>query len=69
MRPVIGRDCLSGGTVDPIANKFDPHLILRDFDWGATSFLPDGRVLREWQIYAQDKDIETAPGVKFAAWT
>jgi FtsP/CotA-like multicopper oxidase with cupredoxin domain len=28
-----------------------------------------GRTLREWQIVAQDKEIEVAPGVKYAAWT
>ena len=26
-------------------------------------------MLREWELVAQDKEIEVAPGVKFAAWT
>jgi FtsP/CotA-like multicopper oxidase with cupredoxin domain len=58
-----------GRTVDHAANGFDPHEILRDFDWGTTRRLPTGRVLREWEIVALDKEIEVAPGVKFPAWT
>ncbi len=58
-----------GATVDHAANGFDPTAILRDFDWGTTSRLPDGRVLREYELYAADKEIEVAPGVRFAAWT
>jgi manganese oxidase len=58
-----------GRTVDHRANGFDPHAVLRDFDAGKTSRLPSGQVLREWELYAQDKGIEIAPGVKFQAWT
>jgi FtsP/CotA-like multicopper oxidase with cupredoxin domain len=58
-----------GGLVDPGVNGFDPTLILRDFDEGTTTRLPGGRMLREWSIVAIDKEIEVAPGVKFAAWT
>jgi FtsP/CotA-like multicopper oxidase with cupredoxin domain len=43
--------------------------MLRDFDGGRTSTLPDGRTLREWSISATDKDIEVAPGATFPAWT
>jgi len=56
-------------TVDPEVNGFDPSEIVRDFDSGRTSRLPDGRTLREWDLAAVDKEIEVAPGVKFAAWT
>ena len=56
-------------TVDHRANGFDPHAILRDFDEGKTRRLPSGRGLREWELYAVDKEIEIVPGVKFAAWT
>jgi FtsP/CotA-like multicopper oxidase with cupredoxin domain len=56
-------------TVDPRVNGFDPSLVVRDFDEGATRRLADGRVLREWQLVAQDREIEVAPGVAFAAWT
>lgn len=57
------------GSVDHRANGFDPHEVLRDFDWGTTRRLPSGRVLREWEVVAVDKEIEVAPGVRFAAWT
>ena len=59
----------SGQTVDHAANGFDPHELLRDFDWGTTRRLAAGRVLREWDADAIDKEIEVTPGVKFAAWT
>jgi FtsP/CotA-like multicopper oxidase with cupredoxin domain len=58
-----------GGDVDHVANGFDPHEIVRDFDWGKTSKLADGRTLREWTIAAGEHEIELAPGVKFAAWS
>ena len=49
---------------DARANGFDPHEIVRDFDEGT---LRGG--VREWDIVAQDREIEVAPGVKYAAWT
>ena len=58
-----------GGEVDHRANGFDPHLILRDFDAGKVSRLPNGRTLREWTIAAAEQEIEVAPGVRFAAWS
>jgi FtsP/CotA-like multicopper oxidase with cupredoxin domain len=30
---------------------------------------PDGTMLREYEIYATDRDVEIAPGVFFPAWT
>ncbi len=51
------------GMVDPAANGFDPQTILRDFDEGVVS----GGV-REWELVADEKEIEVAPGVKYAAW-
>ena len=30
---------------------------------------PDGTLLREYEIFAVDREIEIAPGVKFPAWT
>ncbi len=51
------------GTVDPKANGFDPQEILRDFD--------EGRVVngvREWELVAEEKTIEVAPGVHYDAW-
>ena len=58
-----------GGSVDNKANGFDPGLIVRDFDGGKVSTMDDGRTLREWHLIAVDKEIEIAPGVKYAAWT
>jgi FtsP/CotA-like multicopper oxidase with cupredoxin domain len=59
----------AGGTVDHRANGFNPTEILRDFEHGKTRRLASGRVLREFELVAADKEIEVAPGVKFAAWT
>jgi FtsP/CotA-like multicopper oxidase with cupredoxin domain len=64
-----GHMAFHGGVVDPRANGFDPHETLRSFDWGTTRRLASGRVLREWEIYAAEQEIEVAPGVKFQAWT
>ena len=61
-----GHASFRGGTV---ANRFDPHEVLRDFDYGKTSRLPNGRTLREWELVASDLEVEVAPGVKFPAWT
>ena len=58
-----------GGEVDHKANGFDPHAIVRDFDYGTTSRMSDGRTLREWTIAAAEQEIEVAPGVKFPAWS
>ena len=62
-------DFRDGRTVDHAANGFDPHEIVRDFDWGTTSRLAGGRVVREWELYAVEQEIEVAPGVRFAAWS
>ena len=56
------------GRVDPGVNGFDPQEILRDFDYG-TVRREGGRSVREWEISAEDKQIEVAPGVKYDAWT
>ena len=51
------------GTVNPRTNGFDPQELLRDFD--------EGRVVggvREWELVAEEKEIEVAPGVKYVAW-
>jgi FtsP/CotA-like multicopper oxidase with cupredoxin domain len=65
---VNGPTFRKGSTVDHRANGFNPTEILRDFDWGKTRRLASGRVLREWEIVAYDKEIEVAPGVKFPSW-
>jgi FtsP/CotA-like multicopper oxidase with cupredoxin domain len=58
-----------GRSVNHRANGFDPSELLRDFDYGRTRRLASGRVLREWEIVATDKEIEVAPGVRYEAWT
>jgi FtsP/CotA-like multicopper oxidase with cupredoxin domain len=56
------------GRVDPRVNGFDPSVLLRDFDEGTVRRVA-GRSVREWEIVAENKEIEVAPGVKYAAWT
>jgi manganese oxidase len=57
------------GTVDHARNDFDPSNILTDFDTGTLVTDPDGRIVREWEVVAVDKEVEIAPGVMFPAWT
>ena len=57
------------GAVDHVRNGFDPSELVRDFDYGRTRRLASGRVLREWELVASDKEIEIAPGVMYPAWT
>ena len=64
-----GHGGFRGGQVDHRANGFDPHALLRDFDGGKVSRLPNGRTLREWTIAAAEQEIEVAPGVRFTAWS
>ena len=56
------------GRVDPRVNGFDPHEILRDYDRGNV-VREGGRTVREFELVAEDREIEVAPGVKYAAWT
>jgi FtsP/CotA-like multicopper oxidase with cupredoxin domain len=55
------------GQVDPAVNGFDPAEMVRDFDWGKARRTATG-VVREWEILAEEKEIEVAPGVKYPAW-
>jgi FtsP/CotA-like multicopper oxidase with cupredoxin domain len=57
------------GTVDSGRNGFDPIQMLVDWDYGRTSTLPNGQTVREYEIFAVDKEIEIAPGLFFPAWT
>ncbi len=60
---------VSGASVDHERNGFDPTEMLRDFDYGRTTRMASGRILREWELVAIDKEIEVAPGVLYPAWT
>lgn len=57
------------GEVDSAVNGFDPTEMLTDWDTGTVSTLPDGRTLRTFEMTAEDREIEIAPGIKFPAWT
>lgn len=62
-------DMITVGDVDSVRNGFDPLKILTDWDTGTVSRLPDGRTLRTFEVTAEDKEIEIAPGIMFPAWT
>jgi len=57
------------GTVDNDRNGFDPTAMLTDWETGTVTTGPDGRTVRTFEITAEDKEIEIAPGVMFPAWT
>jgi FtsP/CotA-like multicopper oxidase with cupredoxin domain len=57
------------GDVDNTANGFDPIAMLTDWETGTVETLPDGRTLRTFEVVAEDKEIEIAPGVTYPAWT
>jgi FtsP/CotA-like multicopper oxidase with cupredoxin domain len=58
------------GVVGDMQTKdFDPTRFLTDFDYGRESKALDGRTVREYNIVAEDREIEIAPGVFFPAWT
>lgn len=56
------------GQVDYMANQFDPHEILTDFDYGQIVGEKDGRPIRRWNMVAVNKEFEIAPGVFFPGW-
>lgn len=58
-----------GNVGDVDLDVFNPSDFLYQFDWGKESKLPNGKTLREWDVFAGDKEIEVAPGVMFPAWT
>jgi FtsP/CotA-like multicopper oxidase with cupredoxin domain len=62
-------DMITVGVVDNARNGFDPTALLTDWETGTVSFLPSGQRVRTFEVTAQDKEIEIAPGVMFPAWT
>ena len=56
------------GDVDHMANQFDPHDLLTDFDYGDLIESDDGRQIRRWKIVAVNKEFEIAPGIYFPGW-
>lgn len=57
------------GDVDAARNGFDPTAMLTDWETGELTSLSDGRRRRTFEVVAEDKEIEIAPGVMFPAWT
>ncbi len=57
-----------GGTGDVDLSRFDPSEFLRDFYWGEER-REGGRTVREYEMVAEDAEIEVAPGVFYPAWT
>jgi FtsP/CotA-like multicopper oxidase with cupredoxin domain len=55
-------------TPAPFAN-LDPFAYLGSFDAGRVSTLPDGRTLREFDLFLENRQVEVARGVSFRAWT
>ena len=59
---------LAVGKVDHVRNGYDPSKVLYDFDYGEVSKRGD-QTVRTYEVFAQDKEIEIAPGLFFPAWT
>ena len=57
-----------GGEGDVDLSRFDPSEFLRDFYWGEER-QEGGRTVREYEMVAQDMEIEVAAGVFYPAWT
>ena len=60
-----GHDAMSGhspsatvGDVDLAGFRVDPSHFVREFDYGETTRMADGTVVREWQIGASEREIE-----------
>jgi manganese oxidase len=78
---VLGHAGHALGTVGQIDTSiFDPDSFLTSFNFShlppderaayyRETPRPDGSLLREYEIFAVDREIEIAPGVKFPAWT
>jgi FtsP/CotA-like multicopper oxidase with cupredoxin domain len=69
------------GTIGRVSESdFNPNLFLRTWNFSDLSPVersafyretprPDGSLLREYEIFAVDREIEVAPGLFFPAWT
>lgn len=62
-------DMITVDDVDNARNGFDPSTLLTEWETGKASRLPNGQTLRSFEITAEDKEIEIAPGIFFPAWT
>lgn len=57
------------GDVGTEINEFDPSKILTDWNVGTLTMDEQGNPVRTFEIVAEDREIEIAPGVTFPAWT
>jgi len=57
------------GDVDLSGFRVGPSDFVSAFDYGETTRMADGTVLREWSIGVSEREIEIAPGIFFPAWT
>jgi FtsP/CotA-like multicopper oxidase with cupredoxin domain len=78
----IGKTSMVGSQVIPVAYEtrpatssapteaaaMDPMKFLTTFNHGKETKLSDGRTQREYHMWAADKELEVAPGIKFPAW-
>jgi FtsP/CotA-like multicopper oxidase with cupredoxin domain len=77
----VGKTALAGNHVIPIAyqgaasagqelprREMDPMKFLTAFEYGRQTKLAEGRTQREYFVWAEDKELEVASGVKFPAW-
>jgi FtsP/CotA-like multicopper oxidase with cupredoxin domain len=60
-------DMVTVGQIAP--GSFDPSEFLTRFDGGKVTTLASGQTLREYEIVAEDRELEVAPGVFYPAWT
>ena len=60
-------DMVTVGQLAP--GSFDPSEFLTRFDGGKVTTLAGGGTLREYEIVAEDRELEVAPGVFYPAWT
>ena len=63
-----GLPAVNGYRQLPPDAPIDPMSYLTAFDYGQVTQLPDGRTQREYHVWAEDKELEVAAGIKFAAW-
>lgn len=67
-REAIHSGSTTVGDVDNAQNGFDPQAMIKDWERGNASQLPDGRTLRDFDIFVEERPIEIAPGVSYPAW-
>ena len=69
--PVAYETTASSDPHPPASNQsvaMDPMKFLTTFDYGKETKLSDGRTRREYSIWAEDKELEVAEGIKYPAW-